>query len=510
MIPRDSSSQAGQGTGGIFEMHFFCRRGSKRAGCLHKSELFILRHSLFTTSLAGMAGTAEQFVDADDMISSPYNDALHPSSLDSPVYWCRTCNIHVVPRGGRVIACPECEGENILPLGNLGSSPTALGLRYRGRQRVASELDLSRLGEGNDNNWHLSRPSLSDVLMGHNASRSNNALIMPTARIPLFGTSGHDWEDVSNQRSLLSNDGHEQDRRLGYQTSVEGRNSPFLIRPWGAHSLPIHTRIPPEPTWQQFMQEMLQSILRRGDRAISVQTYDHVSDPGDYMDDSRGFDRLLSELADNDNDNHGPPPAAKSAVRKLRFIAIEQQHIDDDSATCPVCKDRMELGEMAKELPCQHLYHESCILPWLDFRNSCPVCRFELPTDDPDYEARKHAVTSNTRSMIGQERHEANDTGLQVDGADENMRFYPNLGVEEIQEEFEAHPVEQSRRYEGWRRGWLWLAARPLLSLVGIVLAFTLGHRLIVGQESTGNQLVAEFSSNPAPDIVGDDFYNCP
>ncbi|KAK1421295.1 hypothetical protein QVD17_23506 [Tagetes erecta] len=97
-----------------------------------------------------------------------------------------------------------------------------------------------------------------------------------------------------------------------------------------------------------------------------------------------GFDRLLEQLAQIEGNGLGRidnnPPASKAAIEALSTVEIEEHHVSIESQ-CAVCKEAFDLGSEVKEMPCQHLYHSDCILPWLNLRNSCPVCRHELPTE---------------------------------------------------------------------------------------------------------------------------------
>ncbi|KAL6995002.1 hypothetical protein U1Q18_005136 [Sarracenia purpurea var. burkii] len=105
---------------------------------------------------------------------------------------------------------------------------------------------------------------------------------------------------------------------------------------------------------------------------------------GDEYNYTAEYELLIGQFAETESALVGRPPASKTVVESLPLLVV-----DNNNELCAVCKEEMKIGEKAKQLPCSHHYHGDCIVPWLTIRNTCPVCRYELPTDDPDYERRK-------------------------------------------------------------------------------------------------------------------------
>ncbi|KAK7253538.1 ubiquitin-protein transferase [Aureococcus anophagefferens] len=83
----------------------------------------------------------------------------------------------------------------------------------------------------------------------------------------------------------------------------------------------------------------------------------------------------------------GPPPASRAAIRRVPLVRVQADDLRKDSnEACCVCLEPHEVGSVAARLPCGHLFHEQCVTEWLTRHCSCPVCRFELATDDAAFE----------------------------------------------------------------------------------------------------------------------------
>lgn len=208
-----------------------------------------------------------------------------------------------------------------------------------------------------------------------------------------------------------------------------------------------------------------------------------VGEPTDYLD-ARGLEEFLQHLAEDDNSRRGAPPAAVSFVNSLPHVIINEEHEKHDGLACAICKDALAIGTEVNRLPCNHLYHPSCILPWLSSRNSCPLCRYELPTDDKDYEEGKRYIRS--RVEIHQNvTEDSSSTSSFSDRAEEEEPVFNEGGLEQTELQGVEPAVNSSGR-ESSRGRWFFLAAAPIVGLVGIVIVLWLGN---LGTE-TGSSVV--------------------
>ncbi|MQL85484.1 hypothetical protein Taro_018019 [Colocasia esculenta] len=122
------------------------------------------------------------------------------------------------------------------------------------------------------------------------------------------------------------------------------------------------------------------------------------------------FDRLISHIVSSSPDPIDPGgaadvgvprPASRSSVAAIPTVQITEAFLAADPALlCAVCKDEFVVQTEARQLPCSHIYHPDCILPWLSHHNSCPVCRFRFPTEDPD-RRRRPARVDQPRVVFG-------------------------------------------------------------------------------------------------------------
>eukprot|EP00735_Rhodelphis_limneticus_P002907 TRINITY_DN139_c0_g1::TRINITY_DN139_c0_g1_i1::g.14253::m.14253 TRINITY_DN139_c0_g1::TRINITY_DN139_c0_g1_i1::g.14253 ORF type:complete len:308 (+),score=25.79,sp/Q8LPN7/RNG1L_ARATH/32.29/9e-39,zf-RING_2/PF13639.1/1.9e-13,zf-RING_3/PF14369.1/5.5e-08,zf-RING_3/PF14369.1/5.3e+03,zf-RING_3/PF14369.1/3e+03,zf-rbx1/PF12678.2/1.8e-06,zf-C3HC4/PF00097.20/1.1e+04,zf-C3HC4/PF00097.20/1.4e-05,zf-C3HC4_3/PF13920.1/3.2e+03,zf-C3HC4_3/PF13920.1/1.5e-05,zf-C3HC4_2/PF13923.1/2.9e-05,zf-RING_5/PF14634.1/0.0004,zf len=279
-------------------------------------------------------------------------------------YWCHQCNAEFT---SRELQCPTCEGFFVEELEDeMADNPRNFARRApRTAAGTGAEDDGDGDGEGDD------RPvpfhDLIEMLMA----------ILQTAQ------PGPD--------------------RPQAQAAAEGNDSESdRERPAGANQEPG----PNEPHRSTRPLRALLQVLSNFDVEM---VGDHAGGPGGAAPAAEGgrrrfnladygfgqsFDQIMSQIMDHEN-RFGNPPAAKSVVDGLQKITISEEQVVEQ-IECAVCKDALHTGEEGSALPCTHVYHYDCLVPWLKLHNSCPVCRFELPTDDAEYERRRRQGQTST------------------------------------------------------------------------------------------------------------------
>ena len=165
--------------------------------------------------------------------------------------------------------------------------------------------------------------------------------------------------------------------------------------------------------WSALLAEVLASPLLAGARlsASDPLLSSNSLEPGDFVSGDAVLEQILGRLLES----YVPTstPAHPDVVAALPCVRPDAATAKDG---CPVClggfaragDEDCEGGEgrggtegepaggpsgeeEVLQLPCGHCFHGGCIRPWLLENNTCPVCRHELPGEEPGGEAAGRA-----------------------------------------------------------------------------------------------------------------------
>ena len=72
--------------------------------------------------------------------------------------------------------------------------------------------------------------------------------------------------------------------------------------------------------------------------------------------------------------------AAKKAIAKIpqRTVKLGDKELESEFDQCAVCIEGYKASDVIRILPCKHIFHKSCVDPWLLEQRSCPMCKLDI------------------------------------------------------------------------------------------------------------------------------------
>ncbi|GMH40419.1 hypothetical protein BSKO_08323 [Bryopsis sp. KO-2023] len=174
---------------------------------------------------------------------------------------------------------------------------------------------------------------------------------------------------------------------------------------------------------------------------------------GDFSFES-ALDRIIDHLADAHQPVQTPADSrVVAALPRNKFSAVppvDGVRAKDPSTaegsggcendTCVVCHDDYKTDDVIVTLPCGHFFHDSCIAPWFQERNTCPVCRLALPLQHEDASDEQELTEEQGDFMDIDEPDEFHDSSSQQE-ASAMRNSFPIATTQESSSESVQHPV---------------------------------------------------------------------
>jgi len=137
---------------------------------------------------------------------------------------------------------------------------------------------------------------------------------------------------------------------------------------------------------------------------------------------------LIGESLDNaDTDNETSSPKTTLPLQRQTCSLLNNDSLSFN-AMCSICLEEYEPREKLRVLPCQHMFHTECIIPWLTERfPNCPLCKAQIIPVQTE-EGNEHLNEDDDEVVTTREHGDANNTNeVETNGEVSSAPFWRNF-----------------------------------------------------------------------------------
>ena len=129
---------------------------------------------------------------------------------------------------------------------------------------------------------------------------------------------------------------------------------------------------------------------------------------------------VAAALRHSSPEKHGELRASKAAIEAMPRVPVTAEESDK---ACSICLEEFEVGGEAREMPCKHKFHSSCIENWLRVKGLCPLCRFVMPMEEEEEgrESMDVVYHQHVEEEGGRESMDVVDHQQEEEGGRENI-----------------------------------------------------------------------------------------
>ncbi|CAI8595268.1 unnamed protein product [Vicia faba] len=289
--------------------------------------------------------------------------------------WCTICSKMVNPMNGYENKCPFCDTQFSDGIENLSDhqnsdaidlrsawvfslyAPIFLGLMNAFSPSLATISSQESITSRNDEDFEQERGNYNELVIGRR--RRTSTYMMHLFR-GLHVRMVSENENIEQNRNIIDNTNNTYNNN---NNNSNNNNNILVIDPFNEGALIVRG-----PNLNHT------NLNRSNENNINTST---IGSLNDFVDGS-GFDLLLQHLAQITPSGYASvnPPTKKEAIEAMENM------INDEKLQCTICLEDVDIGSVAKEMPCKHKFHSDCIVSWLKLHSSCPVCRFQMPCED--------------------------------------------------------------------------------------------------------------------------------